>query len=177
MSRELPQYASVVPNLLQLAEESDHLDVKTYTSEGRLDAFLVGFLNYMPGWIKALYGVRWVFVRLLGMRQEGLPAESLQITREKLPMTVGEYANVFQVAAAEPEGYWMGFATDKHLTAYICVIAEPTQSAARLFHVITLVQYHHWTGPVYFNVIRPFHHVVVHQMAQAGLAAAASIGH
>ena len=36
---------------------------------------------------------------------------------------------------------------------------------------LTVVHYKHWTGPVYFNVIRPFHHLVVRQMARAGTKA------
>lgn len=35
---------------------------------------------------------------------------------------------------------------------------------------ITTVYYKHWTGPVYFNLIRPFHHLVVSRMAQYDVA-------
>jgi hypothetical protein len=35
------------------------------------------------------------------------------------------------------------------------------------FHVATVVNYCHWTGPVYFSVVRPFHHLVVRQMMRA----------
>ena len=66
-------------------------------------AFIAGLFSYMPWWLKALYGVRWAFVRLLGMKQEGVP----------------------------------------------------------------IVDYRHWTGPVYFNVIRPFHHLVVAAMLRS----------
>ncbi|MCP4630164.1 MAG: DUF2867 domain-containing protein [bacterium] len=34
-------------------------------------------------------------------------------------------------------------------------------SKTNRFYVITVVHYKHWTGPVYFNLIRPFHHLVV----------------
>ncbi|NQY75258.1 MAG: DUF2867 domain-containing protein [Candidatus Margulisbacteria bacterium] len=27
----------------------------------------------------------------------------------------------------------------------------------------------HWTGPIYFNLIRPIHHLVVTKMAKAGV--------
>jgi len=37
------------------------------------------------------------------------------------------------------------------------------------FHIGTAVHYHNWAGPVYFNVIRPFHHIVVSQMMKAGI--------
>jgi hypothetical protein len=38
----------------------------------------------------------------------------------------------------------------------------------RRFHVVTIVHYNNLAGPVYFNVIRPFHHLVVKQMARRG---------
>ncbi|UCD31297.1 MAG: DUF2867 domain-containing protein [Desulfobacterales bacterium] len=38
------------------------------------------------------------------------------------------------------------------------------------FYVMTTVFYKHWTGQVYFNLIRPFHHLVVARMAKSGLA-------
>ncbi|MGE6761631.1 DUF2867 domain-containing protein [Corallococcus interemptor] len=31
--------------------------------------------------------------------------------------------------------------------------------------------YRNWAGPVYFNVIRPFHHLVVARMARHGALA------
>jgi len=36
------------------------------------------------------------------------------------------------------------------------------------YYIVTIVHYLHWTGPVYFNLIRPFHHLVVARMARAG---------
>jgi hypothetical protein len=47
------------------------------------------------------------------------------------------------------------------------VVVEPLTMGNR-FLVVTIVHYRHWTGPVYFNVIRPFHHIVVWQMMKAG---------
>jgi hypothetical protein len=32
------------------------------------------------------------------------------------------------------------------------------------YHLLTVVKFRHWTGPVYFNVIRPFHHIIVKAM-------------
>ena len=37
------------------------------------------------------------------------------------------------------------------------------------YYVVTAVNYKHWTGPVYFNLIRPFHHLVVSRMAKHGV--------
>ena len=41
---------------------------------------------------------------------------------------------------------------------------------AQAIHVVTVVRYHRWTGPLYFTVIRPFHHLVVGSMVRAGAA-------
>lgn len=58
---------------------------------------------------------------------------------------------------------------DDHLTAHLGVASEPLAGGMTRFHVLTIVHYHNWAGPVYFNVIRPFHHLVVGGMAQAGV--------
>lgn len=171
----LPASAAGIPNLSAIASRCDHIDVKTYRGSGRMDAFITGFMSYYPAWIKALYGIRWGFVRLLGMKQEGVPNMGQKQRPEDLPMTPGQNAAFFTVEAAQPERYWLVSAADKHLVAYLCVIAEPETSGQRDFHVITLVEYRNWAGPVYFNVIRPFHHLVVGQMSRAGLQAAAGM--
>jgi hypothetical protein len=50
------------------------------------------------------------------------------------------------------------------LTGYLAVVAEPLAHGRTRFHNITVVKYHRWTGPLYFKVIRPFHHLVVRSM-------------
>ncbi|GAA3132800.1 DUF2867 domain-containing protein [Planomonospora alba] len=153
------------PELRAYTEGADHVDVKTVEGEVTLREFLAGFVSYEPGWIRFLYRVRAGFVRLLGMRQEELP--SARGTRPRdVPFTPGEKLGFFTVAAAEEDRYFVAGSTESHLTAWLAVVAEPGR-----FHVVTIVKYHRWTGPVYFNVIRPFHHLVVSGMARAGAAA------
>ena len=122
------------------------------------------------GWIKNLYRIRWGFVRLLGMKQEGIPQSShMRMQPSDVPMRAGEDATFFTVEMAEDGRFWIASTTESHLTAYLGVVVEPLAQGNR-FHVLTIVHYHNWTGPVYFNVIRPFHHIVVGKMAQAGVA-------
>jgi hypothetical protein len=47
-------------------------------------------------------------------------------------------------------------------------VAEPVANGLIRYYIVTIVHYLHWTGPVYFNLIRPFHHLVVARMARAG---------
>jgi hypothetical protein len=151
-----------------LNQSADHFDAKTIEGEASLRQFIAGMLSYYPAWIKALYGVRLVFVRFLGMKQENLPTTP-NLRPEDIPFEAGKWATFFQVEAAQEENFWIASASDKHLSAYIVVAAESLQNQETRFHVGTIVHYHNWAGPIYFNVIRPFHHLVVSSMMQAGL--------
>jgi hypothetical protein len=157
---------TAVPHLLELMETADHVDIKTIEGVVSLRQFIAGMLSYSPAWLKFLYGVRWFFVRLLGMKQESVPG-GLSMTAEKVSFEPGDPAAFFSVKMAEEEKYWFAGITESHLTAHLGVVVEPGQP--RRFHVVTIVHYNRWTGPVYFNVIRPFHHIVVGQMMKAGV--------
>jgi hypothetical protein len=78
-----------------------------------------------------------------------------------------EPAAFFSVKMAKEDRYWFAGISESHLTAHLGVVMEPGQP--NRFHVLTIVHYNRWTGPVYFNVIRPFHHLVVGQMMKAGV--------
>ncbi len=164
LSAELAQF----PALAQLAAHADHVDVKTFEGEVTFREFIAGVMNYMPGWMKFLYGVRWVFVRLLGMTQTGIPT-SANMRPEAVPMQPGQRAAFFKLVTAEEDRLWIVCADEAHLAAYLAVVAEPISETRRRFHLITIVHYHQWTGNVYFGVIRPFHHLVVNAMAQHAL--------
>ncbi len=159
------------PPIQTLLSDINHIDVKTIDvaaapGDQCLREFIAGFIAYNPGWIKLLYHIRAGFVRLLGMRQEGLPAAPAYRAAD-IPLTPGAKLSVFTVEQAEPGRHWIASASESHLTAYLGVVLEPQGQSSRL-HVVTLVKYHSWAGPVYFNVIRPFHHLVVRQMMRAG---------
>lgn len=163
----LPAIIQSTPDLMDYAQNANHIDVKVFEGEVSLREFIAGMFSYYPSWIKFLYRVRWGFVRLLGMKQEGIP-QGGRMKPDDVSFIAGEKATFFTIHAAKENEYWLAGATESHLSAYLGVIARPTQDNHNQFHVITIVKYHRWTGPVYFNVIRPFHHVVVGQMAQAG---------
>ncbi|MER7129697.1 DUF2867 domain-containing protein [Streptosporangium saharense] len=152
-----------LPGPRALAEGADHLDVKTVEGRASLEEFLRGMLAWRPGWLRFLYWVRGGFVRLLGMRQEGNPAAG-RAPMEEIPLVPGARASFFTVVEADPDRYVVAGVTESHLTAHLVVVAEPGR-----FHVATVVHHHRWTGPVYFAVIRPFHHLVVRAMARAGV--------
>ncbi len=161
-------YIRSLPELAALLEHADHVDVKTVSGSVDLRTFLANMLNYQPGWITALYGVRAIFVRFLRMRQRSIP-RGQHLTPEHIPMQEGQPVAFFKVRMSREEQYWIGEAKDKHLSALLGVVVEPLPDQQKRFHVLTVVYYRNWAGPVYFTVIRPFHHLVVGSMARAGL--------
>jgi hypothetical protein len=156
-----------LPEIQPLLANADHIDVKTVTGNGDLRTFIAGFLNYQPVWLLSLFAVRAVFVRFLGMRQGHMRSGTF-LTPETVPMQVGKRAGFFTVCLAEEGHYWFAENSDRHLKGTLGVVVEPLAGQRKRFHVVTIVHYHNWAGPVYFQVIRPFHHLVVTRMAQAG---------
>ncbi len=159
------------PPLQPLLNNIDHIDVKVIDvaaapGDMGLREFIAGMIAYNPGWIRLLYHIRAGFVRLLGMRQEGIPQAPVYRAAD-IPMTPGARLSFFTVDQAAEGRHWIASASESHLTAYLGVVLEPRGPASRM-HVVTLVKYNSWAGPVYFNVIRPFHHLVVRQMLRAG---------
>jgi hypothetical protein len=159
-------YLTNVPVVQKLLQGADHFDEKVIEGDVTLREFIAGALSYYPWWIKGLYGIRVGFVRLLGMRQDSMPLPSL--TPENISFRAGDMVTFFKVAEGTSQQVWIASAADTHLTAYLVIAAEQSAQLNR-FHVGTIVHYRRWTGPVYFNVIRPFHHIVVGSMMQAGI--------
>ena len=151
-----------IPAIAERLENADHVDVKTIDGEQNLREFIAGFVSYNPSWIKFLYGVRMVFVRFLGMKQEGIPQDA-NLKPENISFTAGDKLEFFNVIDAQEDHYYIAGAIESHLTALLAIAVEPLPNGKNRFYVTTIVHYHRWTGPVYFNVIRPFHHVVVGQ--------------
>lgn len=149
-------------------KESDYLDFKSIEGDVSLREFLAGFLSYYPAWIKALYGIRWGFVRLLGMKQTKANV-ALVVKPEDISFKAGEQGTIFIVKEAVEDEYWVAGATEKHLTADLMIAREVLPDGRARFHVGTVVHYHHWTGPVYFTFVRPFHHLVVKSMMRSGI--------
>ncbi|MEM7111454.1 MAG: DUF2867 domain-containing protein [Chloroflexota bacterium] len=154
-----------IPEISPLLDNADHIDVKTFESEKSLRHFIADLISYQPAWMTFLYRIRWFFVRLLGMKQTSVPKAPTSKPSD-ISFIEGDAALFFKVVAAEEDRYWFAEAAESHLTAKLGVVAEPNTANSTTFHVVTVVHYNHWTGPVYFNVIRPFHHLVVGSMGR-----------
>lgn len=150
------------PRLAGALAGAHHVDMQRVKSDRSLREFVASMMGHQPGWVRVLYRVRGWFVRLLGMRQENV-ATAARWAPSEVPMRPGEAAAFFTVRETEEDRLWVVEAEDRHLRASLAVVREANE-----FSLVTIVHYRHWTGPVYFNVIRPFHHLVVASMARAG---------
>lgn len=160
---------TAIPELAAIFNGADNIHVVSVDCRKSLREFLSAVLSYMPGWMRFLYRVRWVFVRLLGARQDGVPA-SLFVAPDGVPFAKGEQSSIFTVIEAREDSFWIGKATDTMITGYLGVIAEPLESGANRFHIVTGAKFLHWTGSIYFAIIKPFHNLVVACMAREGAA-------
>jgi hypothetical protein len=157
------EYVRMIPEIKTLLQGADYVDCYSTVSNKPLRAMVAACLSFKPGWVRALYRVRAGFVRLLGMRQEKLPFDG-PMRAEDVSLTTGDRVDFLTVAMARDGAYWVGEATEKHLSACIGIVAEPLPDGRKRYHLLTVVKFRHWTGPVYFSVIRPFHHIIVKAM-------------
>lgn len=159
-----------IPEVNHLLTESDYVDVKCVDGRAGIREFLAGMMSYHPFWLRGLYAVRRVVARVLHLPHSSAGAPKL--TAEDVTLLPGDKLLFFTTAAAAPDRFWIGEVADGPMTSYLAVVAESAQDNGHVrFHVGTAVKFHNWRAPLYFNLIRPFHHVVVKQMARAGARA------
>ncbi|MEV0373253.1 DUF2867 domain-containing protein [Streptomyces sp. NPDC050636] len=159
------------PELASVLSGADHIDVKTAESAAPLREFVAGAVNWRPGWVRALFRARAVLARLLRLRESDIPSGRL-LRPEEISFAAGSRIAFFTVTDASEDQYVVLEATDSHLTGRLAVVRTPLTDGRARFEVTTVVTYHRWTGPFYFNVIRPFHHLVVVGMTKAGARSA-----
>jgi hypothetical protein len=164
------EYIRKFNELEKYFKNADFTDVKVFEGETTLRGFIASMLSYYPWWIVQLYRIRELLVSILGLVKHEEPEELPKLHPEDVSFTPGENATFFIVRRAKEDIFWVSETPDdKHLRAYFGVVKEPLSNSVNRFYVITTVFYKHWTGPIYFNLIRPFHHLVVSRMAQNGL--------
>jgi hypothetical protein len=163
MPLDKAQFVGSIPAFAEALAGADVIDIKTVESEHAMRQFIARVMSYQPGWITLLYRVRGVFVRLFGMRQRRVPRPAAT-GPDDVPMKPGDPAYFFRVVAAEEDHYWLAGIDDSHLNAHLGAVVEPLAGSRRRYYVVTLVHYNNWHGRVYFNVICPFHHLVVRAM-------------
>ncbi|MEA5358183.1 DUF2867 domain-containing protein [Amycolatopsis sp., V23-08] len=144
---------------------ADYVEFKEIASENSLREFVAGVFGWSPGWVKVLFGVRYLLARALRLETARVPRRRRSAA---IGFEPGDAAGLFTVRAGDPERYLVVGADDSHLSGYLTVEVVP--SARRRFRVGTIVHFHNRVGPAYFALIRPFHHLVIRGMLKAGAA-------
>ena len=160
---DLPELDDLVPNV-------DVIDVKTARGAVSLREFTAGALGHGPLWIKALFGVR--ILLAWALRLETAVPDSFRLRPETVSFTPGDPASFFTVVRGEEDHYLLLKVSDNHLVAWLAIITDNGQPAE--FKVVTLVKYLRPVGRFYYNLIRPFHHLVLLSMCRAGETSFAS---
>ena len=159
-------YLTSILEIKNLFSSADYVGVKTVDTEDDLEQFLVKIFSYRPALIRLLYRIRAPLVRLLGFRQDPLPDMEEWIPAE-FPMLPCGAVWFFTVQRVKAGRFWIaGCPRDRHLDADLAVVARPLTGCRKRFYLVTVVRYKHWTGPLYFNLIRLFNLLLVDRMAR-----------
>lgn len=151
-------------------KDMNHSDIKTIVGNTDLRHFIAGMISYYPWWIRLLYKVRKILVKILGLTKHEIPVTVPNRKPEDISFKPGDNSSLFIVRSAKEDTYLVAETPeDRHLQAFLGVVAEKLPDGRTRFHVFTTVKYLHWSGPVYFNLIRPFHHFVAWRMMKAGI--------
>ena len=161
-----------LPEIDDLLPTVDVIDVKTAHGPVSLREFTAGALGHGPWWIKGMFAVRMIVAQVLRLDTTGIPG-SRRLRPETVSFTPGDPASFFTVVRGEEDHYLLLEVTDNHLIAWLAIITDNAQPESS-FKVVTLVRYLRPAGRFYYNLIRPFHHLVVSSMAQAGTKSFAS---
>jgi hypothetical protein len=152
--------------LAPFLDGADYVEFKEIESENSLREFVAGVFGWSPGWVKVLFGVRYLLARALRLETARVPRRR----SADIGFEAGDAAGTFTVRAGDPERYLVVGADDSHLSGYLTVVASPVAGARKRFQVGTIVHFHNRVGPAYFALIRPFHHLVIRGMLKAGAA-------
>ncbi len=155
---------SSIESLSKLMNKADYIDSKAFTGECSFDEFLNRLLRYEPAWVRWLYKIRSVIAKIMGLEHDEIG--HTKAMAKEFDFTPGKKVDFFTTVDFSADKYWVGEAEDKHLSGYIGVVAEPLDEQKTKFHTFTIVHYRNWTGPLYFNLIRPFHHLIVWAMGE-----------
>jgi len=161
-------YLQTIPELAPLYAGADYVEEKAIEGRADLRRFMAGIMR-KPGWLRALYVLRKILVRPFGIRQENMGGDELR--PEDVSFTPGDKCGAFTVTCGREDEFLAMHIDDRHLSARIVVAAVPLPHGGNRFHVGTIVHYNNRFGPIYFNLIIPFHHLVVEAMMRKGAEA------
>lgn len=147
-------------NIRNLVRVAHHIDTHKIQSNRSVAAFVASFLSYRPAWVNALYHARPILMHVLGAKPESFPYQGLIRARD-IEFEAGSKVWFFTVRDGQPDRRIVLRASNALLIAYMVIERTADTGGEPVFSVTTMVRYRNRIGRIYFNIIRPFHHMVV----------------
>ncbi|MDF9752377.1 DUF2867 domain-containing protein [Arthrobacter sp. ES3-54] len=151
----------------RFTKPAHHLDAVCAYASLSLRECISNALSWQPTWLKILFLARGGLARLMRIEHpSSRPGRPLR--PEEISFRPGDRLAFFTVSAGKEDAFIVLTAEDTHLVGHLIVEEDPTDTGTeRRFRIITAVRYRRWTGLLYFNIIRPFHHIIMHRMIAA----------
>jgi hypothetical protein len=148
---------------------ANHLDAVSACASLSLREGISNALSWQPAWLKLLFLARGGLAFVMRLEHPSPPPDH-GLQPEDVSFRPGGRVGFFTVSAGKEDAYIVLTAEDTHLIAHLILEVAPTcEKPGRTFRLTTAVHYRRWTGPIYFNVIRPFHHIIMRRMMSAAL--------
>jgi hypothetical protein len=157
MNRVVEVEIPVASKLFQASNESDFHDAyQASLQDASLsvqDAYRAVF-GHTPRWVRALFAVRGVAARILGLHHP--TRGQFQVSGDSYK--VGQLIGLFIVQSIEPNELIVG-ADDKHLNIRVSILKSFGGGVASVT-VSTVVDIHNTMGRLYMFVVGPFHRLL-----------------
>ena len=155
------------PEIERFTKSADHLDAVSAYASLSLSECISNALAWQPIWLKLLFLARGGLARLMRLKHpSSRPGRPLR--PEEISFHPGDNLAFFTVSAGKDDAFLVLSAEDTHLVGHLIVEVDPTDTGpGHRFRIITAVHYRRWTGRLYFNIIRPFHHLIMHRLIAA----------
>ncbi len=131
-----------------------------------VDAFARAFAAGVPGWVRALMGVRDAIVSVAGLKR----AKDAPPFDPRAPLVPGAFLGFFRVLARTDRELLLG-EDDRHLDFRVSMLHDGTSVT-----VSTLVRIHGTLGRLYFLPVAPLHRLLVPAMLRAAVRASRTRG-
>ncbi len=142
------------PWIETVSQGADYRDWKSVYGRVPLDFFVANVLKYWPVWFQSFRVPQVIIASVFSMRL-GPRGRSVAV-----PMTQGDHVAPFKVVSAQSDSHWIGKAEDKNLVAHVVILASKQDMRTR-FDVGTFITFRRLFGRLYFQMVRPFHHLVL----------------
>jgi NADH dehydrogenase len=161
--------APMYPEVERFTMSADHVDAVGAGGSLSLREGISNALSWQPAWLKLLFLARGGLARVMRLEHpSSLPDRGLR--PEDVSFRSGDRLGFFTISAGMEDAFIVLTAEDTHLIAHLILEVEPEgRELGYQFRITTAVHYRRWTGPLYYNVIRPFHHVIMRRMVSAAL--------